>query len=509
MISVYFYNITKRLNSTAIPTGSGTDLECVYKESTSILNPVLKLQLSTKPDYNYFKIDDRYYWITDIISLRDDLWQISGRIDVLATYKGHISNTSAFVLYDSTANTQLPDTRLGIKTDCDTYTATASMPWQFSGGNGTYLIATTGESDSFDFQTFQRVSDARAGTGVYIIPQSSISQLGFDTSDMTTQMQRFQNQWNEDSDNDLAIMNTSSTDFLECLWYTIKGGALLFSDFFKLGFNALKLFAQNLIAGGNALQNIKASYWIPFVVPATAYEGVTKQLALGSYADTITGLCRVTDPVISIGTFVAIPWHYNDWRNVSCTELMLYVPMVGCINIPPEVVKGQNQLDVKFSVNLYSGAMAVQVSCNGAPIGTYGADTAMPFLIGDSNLNMGGVVNTLIAGATSNILGVVDGLSQTLTPMVTSVGGIGGGAGTELTREIVCVCRCHDTTQEPSNLIGTIGTPTRELKTLSGSGFCQCMNAQMSGAAVTGEPDPTQPEIEQVNNYLNTGVYLE
>lgn len=509
MIDVYFYNITKRLNSTARPSGNGVHVECVFKENTSILNPVLTLQLSSKPDYNYFKIDNRYYWITDIISLNYNRWQISGRIDALATLKGHIQATSAFVLFDSTANTQLPDTRLGIKTDCDTYTATASMPWQFSGGNGTYLIATTGESDSFDFQTFQRVANARAGTGVYIIPQSSISQLGFDASDMTTQMQTFQNQWNTDSAADLAIMNTSSTDFLECLWYTIKGGALLFSDFFKLGFNALKLFAQNLIAGGNALQNIKASYWIPFVVPGSAYVGVSEQLALGSYADTITGLCRVTDPVISIGTFVDIPWHYSDWRNVSCTELMLYIPMVGCINIPPEVVKGQTQLDIKFSVNLYSGAMAVQVSCNGAPIGTYGADTAMPFLIGDSNLNVGGVMNTLIAGASSNILGVVDGLSQSLTPMVTSVGGIGGGAGTELTREIVCVCRCHDTTQEPSNLIGTIGTPTRELKTLSGSGYCQTLNAQLNCGSISGEPDPTQTEIEIVNSMLNTGVYLE
>ena len=90
MIDVYFYNITKRLNSTARPVETGTKYECLFKEDTSLLNPALKLRLSNKPDYNYFKIDDRYYWITDIISLNNNLWQITGQIDVLATYKGHI-----------------------------------------------------------------------------------------------------------------------------------------------------------------------------------------------------------------------------------------------------------------------------------------------------------------------------------------------------------------------------------------------------------------------------------
>ena len=139
MIEVYFYNCTKRLNSTARPS-DGTKIECVYKDDTSILNPTLKLQLSSKPDYNYFSIDDRYYWITDIKSLTNDIWSISGRIDVLATYKGHIQATSAFVLYDSTANTQIPDNRVGVKTDCTTYIATNVMPWNFNTTYGSWLV---------------------------------------------------------------------------------------------------------------------------------------------------------------------------------------------------------------------------------------------------------------------------------------------------------------------------------------------------------------------------------
>ena len=199
MIDVYFYNITKRLNSTARPVETGTKYECLFKEDTSLLNPALKLRLSNKPDYNYFKIDDRYYWITDIISLNNNLWQITGQIDVLATYKGHIQNTSAFVLYDSTPNTQLPDTRLAIETDCDTHTSTASMPWGFSTdpNAGTYFIATVGESDILDIDfdvslsgglSYTFTQEGRAGTGVYALPGSSLKNIGFDFHDFVDEL---------------------------------------------------------------------------------------------------------------------------------------------------------------------------------------------------------------------------------------------------------------------------------------------------------------------------------
>lgn len=516
MINVYFYNITKRLNSTAIPTGSGTDLECVYKESTSILNPVLKLQLSTKPDYNYFKIDDRYYWITDIISLRDDLWQISGRIDVLATYKGHISATSAFVLYDSTANTQLPDDRLAVQTDCTSYTATADMPFDYNLGTGTYLVATTGDKDQFDFNTGLTHHDQYNGTGVYTISMTDIENLGFDASDIATTIfnlwdtfkTRMQVQWNVLDH--AAPSSPTIEDITEWLGDKVVAmGKILFlimHEPVQWSF----ILIQNLLGGGSALSNIKAAYWIPFTIPASAVTAVGgKPLALGTFQDTISSLARLKTAVIRSSKTVAIPWHYSDWRNASCTEVFLYIPLIGCISIPSSVVKGHNSLDIVFSINLYSGSIAVEVKCDGAQIGTYGANCAMPFLIGDSNMNVSSLVNTVVNAAAENYAGAIASGMGSLTNMSTSVGGIGGGAGTGLTSDITCICRVHETSQEPSALINTIGTPTYQLKTLSGSGFCQCMNAQMSGAAVTGEPDPTQPEIEQVNNYLNTGVYLE
>ena len=530
MIDIYFYNITKRLNSTARPATTGTKIECAFKENTSLLNPVLTLQLATKPDYNYFKIDNRYYWVTDIVSIAYGRWMISGRIDALSTLKGHIQATSAFVLYDSTANTQLPDTRLAIETDVETNVNTASMPWGFTTGTGagTYFIATVGEKDVLDIDIVPTnpqslagltySANGRNGTGVYAIPYSSLEQIGFDFKDLIDNIIACINKFNSDARSDLSFLEqltiTTPADIVEAVVNTIFGSANLAVDaYIEFPTRVALLLVQNLIGGGNALQNVKASYWLPFDVPDSALNGTlhtADKLALGTYTDIVSGLKRVSDPVItSVDVSVSIPWKFNDWRDVSCTEIMLYIPLIGCISIPPEVVKGNDTIYLRFALNLYSGDLACEIYCDGGDIGTYGANCAMNILIGDSNINMGGAVNTVIAGVTRNYAGVVGGITDTLSGMNTSVGGIGGGAGTGLSNQIKCIVRTHNTSQEPSVLLPVIGTPTRQLKTLNGSGFCQTMNAQLNCGSITGEPDPTQTEIELVNNYLNTGVYLE
>ena len=523
-MDIYLYNNTKRLNSTKeAPTVSRT-LDCTLKDNTSLLSPVIRIKADARPDENYFKILDRYYWVTDCISIANGLWEMHGEVDVLTTYRSSILGTPAFVLYDSTPNTQLPDSRLGIETDCDTYTATANMPWAYTTGtSGTYFIAITGEKDYFDLDVApggQAVhTNARNGTGVYAIPYSSIEQIGFDLSDLWNSLSSMKSDFEQDQRDWLTYLNnlilTTPQDVVNALVQTAFAMANIFCDvLIEYPTRLALLLAQNLLGGGTALQNVKASYWLPFTVPDSALNGVlhsANELALGTYTDIVNGLKRVSDPVITaVNIHVDIPWHFHDWRDVSCTEVMLYIPLIGCINIPPECIKGNSDLTLKFSLNIYSGEMACEILCGGAEIGTYGCNTAMNILIGDSNINMGGAVNTVLSAVTKNYAGVVSGAAETLSGMNTSVGGIGGGAGTGLTNSIVCICRCHETSQEPSVLLPVIGTPTRQLKTLAtGLGYVQCLNAQVVPQADDNAPYATRAELETINTYLNSGVYLE
>lgn len=79
---------------------TGGSYSCVLKDGTSILKPVLELRTSDPVyTYNYMQITDfsRYYFIDDIISLHNNLWEIHARVDVLETYKAQILANSAVV----------------------------------------------------------------------------------------------------------------------------------------------------------------------------------------------------------------------------------------------------------------------------------------------------------------------------------------------------------------------------------------------------------------------------
>ena len=115
MADYYIYNVGKRKNSTLVPT-NGLKAELVLKSGTSLLDPVLLLHDSHKPVISEVWFEGRYYFVNDIVSVRNDLWELHCKVDVLATYKANILATPAFVLYDSAANTELTDGRLSINT---------------------------------------------------------------------------------------------------------------------------------------------------------------------------------------------------------------------------------------------------------------------------------------------------------------------------------------------------------------------------------------------------------
>lgn len=76
-------------------------VEGTLKESTSIYEPVITLELpiSNLSRCNYVTIDDfnRKYYIKDIVSVTNQLTQISCHVDVLTTYKEEIRNCYGIV----------------------------------------------------------------------------------------------------------------------------------------------------------------------------------------------------------------------------------------------------------------------------------------------------------------------------------------------------------------------------------------------------------------------------
>lgn len=100
MLNVKLWSFSKKNNSTAVPTSSGSlDLSCLLKEGTGIIKPVLVLKAPDNVnfyDYNYAYIEEfnRYYFIYDYVS-EQGLWRLYLDIDPLASNRTLIGNLNA------------------------------------------------------------------------------------------------------------------------------------------------------------------------------------------------------------------------------------------------------------------------------------------------------------------------------------------------------------------------------------------------------------------------------
>ena len=85
-------SLTKDLTLLGAMTGN-------LKTDTSILQPVILFSGSLPADANYMTIDTfgRKYFITDIRSVGNNLYEVAARVDVLSTYAGAIRNCSGIV----------------------------------------------------------------------------------------------------------------------------------------------------------------------------------------------------------------------------------------------------------------------------------------------------------------------------------------------------------------------------------------------------------------------------
>ena len=66
------------------------------REESSVVNPSIMIQATNPSGYNYAYIPEfkRYYFITDMVSIRTGIWEISMHVDVLMSFKDSIKSTS-------------------------------------------------------------------------------------------------------------------------------------------------------------------------------------------------------------------------------------------------------------------------------------------------------------------------------------------------------------------------------------------------------------------------------
>lgn len=123
-----------------------TSVDGTLRERTSILNPTLEINDNNVINANYAYIPDfrRFYYITDIESVKRELWGVSMKVDVLESFKSEIGNNEALIgRQQYNYNLYLKDDLL--KFSSETFTLTKEFPLNpLQNGNGCFLVMTNG-----------------------------------------------------------------------------------------------------------------------------------------------------------------------------------------------------------------------------------------------------------------------------------------------------------------------------------------------------------------------------
>ena len=483
MPTIYFGSAAKRKNSTLQPTLS-TSYSCILKEATSTDNPTFIIQDgSFNVNANMAKWDSRYYFIEDIVSLRNDIWEVKCRLDPLATYKAEILASSQYVAYSSSKTSiWLPDTRVTSLDNINIDKSDTTIPL-FS-LSGCYILTVLGDD----------------GCNSYNINIGTLASILHDLSQWVDDL--------KDLAETISNMDVTGTD----AWTAINNLGVLF--------HAIALAMVKTGFWGNsrddALNCIRSCVWLPF--DSAEVGGASDTIMLGNYPTGKTGLLVTNIPKYNSVT-VAIPWHKNDWRRVTNEHVYLYLPFIGLISLPAEEIATINSLTVKYSFCI-DGSLSYEVLAGNEIIGTYGGNVAGDMPIGVSQAkSIGETVNTIISGVVSQLsyglgeqnsadtAGLISAHYNNIRSLAsvhnTTIGGISCSAGAGLDLFARCYTVYHPTAIEPDDMIPTMGAPTQKPMSLSGlSGFCQCVNAHVSAAA-------DGPILDEIDGYLNSGFYIE
>ena len=477
-MKVKFYTFSKRNKSTKIPAGTDSynELEVTLKDATSIQTPIFLLQTVNPASYNYIYVPtwDRYYFITDVKYV-EGMWEVGGTVDFLGSFKSEIGTTSASILYATGASDNIVDPRIPVKADIiqDISTSAFEDFTIFSQG-GPIVIGITGKG-SF---------------GPYLM--LSPTQI----REMVDGVDGVINNW---------------TDIID--------------------------WGKQQAYGSSAAECLKSAISLPFTINASdVSSGNAENLVLGNYpckdgnGNDIKGY-HITKPVIVKHGTISIPWASNDWKRISAyTNIELYVPLIGMLNIPATEVMNDSSLTIDLAINVTSGDLSVLVkgTQTGIIVASGSGNCAIPTAYGSTGINTGkqtqafatgiGSIITLaattatsggaslalklasgaaMAGATGTLINALGGTGQ-------GSGGLGGGATSGLEKNIICFLTQKVLTDSQSNINPILGKPVMAVHTIATyTGFVQTDGFQLeSSRAFSSEKD-------SINQLLDSGIYYE
>lgn len=500
-ISLKFYYFSKRKNSTKQPTSNDLlfEEEVVLKSTTSLENPIFILSnanttITNLLRANYVQWDDKYYWINEKHLMNNEIIEFDCRIDSLATEKIRLLNQEQFVLYSSSHYSLLiddarnPVSNRTFINKLDSFTPeflkTKSFDdIKYSFGTIVLTVLDSGNVDS---------SNRTNGLFYYMMTVSEFSKLveEFNESDFISKL--------------LTDINNPFTYIINCKWYPFN---LKYAE----DQEQLNIIEHNTKIKMGQWNSRDDYQWFNTWSEAEAEQPVTWYLEEEHYfnGSEQTGFDIVND------------YRISDNR----AQLMLLLPIYGKYLLPISHITKDRDLLIRMRYDFRYGVLeyAILAQNDGEGldiIDLINVDYGVSIPVGGQESNklqaVAGTISSIIAGigtgvasgslavglgtalagsSGSNIMGlsnsgVIKGFGEAFLPYL-SHNNIGIYAVYKQT---------YNNPQEYQTKLGLLCMRTLRLSNLSG--YCQCQNASV-------ELPEDGEIIDEINNYLNGGFYIE
>lgn len=525
--TIYAGNVSKRRNSTLQPTLTAS-FDVLLKSPTSLHAPTFTISATSFP-YNYLKWDDRYYFVTDVVSKNNSLWDVSAVVDVLATFKADILASTQFVSYSSHKTSDwLADTRIPLQQN--TISSVSTSLTGVLSTIGTYILTVVGSNSCATYATSNQAQLTALLDEIANWESQgmldAITQIQWQSPNAPSVSPSYPS--SDDRDNCFTALIDTISNAIDKMNTTAKN----VQDSMNLVMSSVEKAAVHEGFIGNAYLNapscIRSCIWVPFDIALAPAGTGASPIMLGRFPTTVNMMATSSTPVTGSNT-ISIPWQYSDWRRGICEDVYLYLPLVGMVQLSGDSLTHVSSLTIDWSVTYTDGVITYKVRAGSAVIGSFGGQCAANYPLGVAQqASAGEIANAVIGGVEKVVSSLID---SSISPVSTAgaiggiaanaaiaaynvenvkksshvscVGGVGGGAGIGLGRDCVCYTVCHPTVIAPADMVATMGYPTMQPMALSTlTGYCQCANAHVAAAAES-------QELDEIDMYLNSGFYIE
>ena len=465
-------SFTKRKNSTLQPTG-GTTVTCVLKEETSFEKPTFILN-TPMTNYTYVQAFGDYYFVDDVINLDGYRCEVVCSIDVLATYKSEILSYTAFVERSASSyDVYVNDPQLSQRQLYYSDTMHSTSLSSFFSQTGCFVVECLAKD-----------------MGIVLYASSNMDAYKYILTPGVYTTQDKQD-W---------IQSTISQAFdLDVYIGGVKWMPFNASDMGTVLSNTFPIgpvdIAQSIIIGGGS--------WT-YNIYKVAQSGPS------------------SNKTTSVSLTLPSAGNFGDFRdcNPNYTQYSLYLPGCGIVSIDPAIIgyaiHQSKTIYVDIWVDLISGEVTyrLRLGANASDIGRYSGNVSVDVPIGKSavdtvksakmvagSIGAGATVGGVWGAVGGALVGGIEAIYNHMTPDTNMIGGSGNKAElSNVSGSIHLTRRQYGSKEFPTNVAGRPLMQNVALSTLSG--YVKC-----GGASVPLNCHDS--DRNEVNNYLNSGFYIE